>query len=186
MGREDCHCSESKVPRIQAFNSSQQGQILSGDHRSTNATYINFDNFPERKCVDYEQDPETGTVFIIKKSGTYKLNFGGIFTLTNERPPQNLPEVVPFDCGATVLVNTITPPVFTSPDGEFNYLSINPVVNQGQINAFITGVYTITQNRSYLLHLNKGDKLRYIAGGTNEDNIFVTLNNSNLSLERLP
>jgi len=185
MGREDCHCSESKVPRIQAFAKIGDGKVLNGDHHSDNFTYVKLENITEHKCIDYEQDPETGTVFTIKKDGTYQVNYGGLFTFTTgDIFSQNLPKYIQFNFGAEIIVNG--PPLLPGPrDGEFVYQSINPVINQGQIDAMVTGTQTITQNRSFLLKLKRGDKLRYIAGGFNDEFTTVLLLNANLSLERL-
>ena len=183
MGCDKCHSDKSKVPRIQAFNKFNDGQVISGDHRTEDVTYVNFDTFTERKCINYEQDPETGTVFTIKKDGTYQINYGGIFILgVNIEPPQELPSPIPFTFGATILVNALTPPVSGPQNGEIFYSSLNTVID----GILPVGTTVVTQNRSYLLKLKHGDKLRYIAGGASGELYNVLLLNANLSLERLP
>ena len=92
MGK-DCNCHDKSdhdhkrkccKPVLQAlveFNPLSNGQVISNDR---NVTVVKFDQTPIQKCIGTQQDLGGGTAFIIRKSGIYNVQFGGVFVLSGE------------------------------------------------------------------------------------------------------
>lgn len=185
MGK-DCNCHEKSdhdhkrkccKPVLQAwteFTPQSTGQIISGPFETT---VVKFDKFPVQKCVDYQQESvgNGGTVFTVRKSGIYNVQFGGIIVLVGS----DTMGLFSWAGAGGIVVNEFnngTPNLKNIPQSFFSFVVLAKPTDVDQGGDFL-GLNSVTQTRSNLIKLEKGDKVRFIAfGEASNSNVNFTVN----------